>query len=167
MKRDLKMDKIPTLTIMTGLPRSGKSTWIKNNKKDAIVVSPDEIRKEVFGHQFYAPANPFVFALCGAMTSLLIKQGKDVIVDATHITHELRFSWYPVIKQYNCNTRLVHVYINEDMDKNLLKVMERNKASPENEKIPEDVLRRFAMNFEPLDDRDYSLFKEIIRFKNV
>ena len=160
-------DRIPLLTIMVGLPRSGKSTWIKKNKKDDIVVSPDEIRKEIFGHQFHAPANPFIFAISGAMTSLLLKQGKDVIVDATHITHQLRFSWYPVIKQYGCKTRLVFVHIEETMDKNLTKIIERNNLSPENERLPEDVLRKFAISFEPLDERDYSLFDEIISFKNV
>ena len=113
------MTKIPTLTVLCGIPRSGKSTWINNNKEDAIIVSLDEIRKEIFGHQFHAPANPFVFAISGAMASLLLKQGKNVIVDATHITHQLRASWYPIIKTYNCHTRLVWIYIDEDKFKNL------------------------------------------------
>ena len=39
-----------TLILMCGLARSGKSTWIKKNQADAIVVSPDDIRAEIFGH---------------------------------------------------------------------------------------------------------------------
>jgi len=161
------MNKTPTLTVMCAIPRSGKSTWVKKNKKDAIVISPDEIRKEIFGHQFHAPANPFVFSLSGAMASLLLKQGKDVIADATHITHELRKSWYPLIKQYKCKTRLVWIYIDEDNQKNLEKCLERNENSPEGEKLPKEALMRMSFAFEPPDDEDSYLFDEIIKHKNV
>lgn len=160
-------NNIPTLTLMCGLPRVGKSSWIKKNKKDAVIVSPDEIRKEILGHQFHAPANPFIFAICGAMTSLLLKQGKNVIVDATHITHDLRKSWYPIKKSYNCKTKLVWVYIDKDKDKNLLECKKRNKDSPEGEKLPESALERMTLAFEPPDEEDEYLFNEIIEYKNV
>jgi predicted kinase len=160
-------EKIPTLTILCGIPRAGKSSWIKKNKKDAVVMSPDEIRKEIFGHQFHAPANPFVFAINGAMASLLLKQGKNVIIDATHITHDLRKSWYPIKKTYKCKTRLVWIYIDEDKFKNLEECKRRNKNSPEGEKLPESALERMALAFEPPDEEDEYLFDEIIEYKNV
>ena len=157
----------PTLTVLCGLPRAGKSSWIKKNKGEAIVISPDEIRKEIFGHQFHAPANPFIFAFNGAMASLLLKQGKDVIADATHITHQLRESWYPLIKTYNCQTRLIWIYIDEDMATNLAKCKERNALSIDSEKLPDSALERMAMAFEPPDEEDNYLFNEIIKFKNI
>jgi predicted kinase len=41
--------KQPLFTVMYGLPRSGKTTWVaRNKKKDDIVISSDEIRKEIF-----------------------------------------------------------------------------------------------------------------------
>ena len=162
------MNRIPRLTLMCAIPRSGKSTWIKNNKKEnEVIVSLDEIRKEIFGHQFHAPANPFILAMSSAMVSMLLKQGKDVIVDATHLTHQIRASWYPIIKTYKCRTRLVWVYIDEDNFINVEKCIERNKNSPDNEKVPDLVITRMALSFEPPDEEDNYLFNEIIRHKNV
>jgi predicted kinase len=162
------MNRIPRLTLMCAIPRSGKSTWIKNNKNEnEIIVSLDEIRKEIFGHQFHAPANPFILAMSSAMASMLLKQGKDVIVDATHLTHQIRASWYPIIKTYKCRTRLVWVYIDEDAFKNIEKCKERNNNSPIEEQVPVNVIDRMAMSFEPPDIEDEYLFNEIIKYKNV
>ena len=55
------MDNAPMLTMMCGLPRSGKSTWIKKNKEDDVIVSPDQIRLKVFGVQFYSEVEQFVW----------------------------------------------------------------------------------------------------------
>ena len=161
------MKKQPTLTVIMGIPRSGKSSWIDKNKKNAIIVSPDEIRSEIFGHQFHAPANPFIFALSGSMISLLLKQGKDVIVDATHISHQLRNSYYSVKKAYNCKTRLIWVYIDEDYIINIEKCKERNELSLEGKKLPNSAIERMGLAFEPPDEEDTNIFDEIIHYKNV
>lgn len=156
-----------TLTLMCGLPRAGKSTWIKKNKKDAIIVSPDDIRREIFGHQFYQPANKFVFALSEAMVSLLLKQGKNVIVDATHITKGLRSSWYPVVKDIDVKTNIVWVYIDESPTRNLSFCIERSLKSVENERVPESALQRMASAFEPPDLINDGWVNKIITWKNV
>ena len=40
---------IPIFLMPIGIPGSGKSTWIRNNKEleDYIIISPDLIRKEI------------------------------------------------------------------------------------------------------------------------
>jgi len=155
-----------TLTLMCGIPRSGKSSWIKKNKKDAIVVSPDTIRKEIFGHQFYQPANKFVFAVTEAMVSLLLKQDKDVIVDATHMTKQLRSAWYPIVKDLNVKTIMVWVYADKDDLKNLEICQKRSKDSPKDEIVPYDVLKRMALQFEKPDRFIDSWIDKIIEWKN-
>ena len=64
------------LIIMCGLPRSGKSTWIRKNKGDAVIVSPDEIRSDIFGHQFFKNCEPWVWAMAKSMVRLLMGQGR-------------------------------------------------------------------------------------------
>lgn len=151
---------MPTLTLMCGLPRVGKSTWIEKNKGDAVIVSPDDIRSEIFGHQFHSEANKFVFALAEAMVILLLKQGKDVIVDATHITDSLRDAWSIVILKCEANARVIWVYADKDPKKNLDICLERNAKSPNGEKLPEADLRRMARVFqEPTDSSWYKLVK--------
>lgn len=158
--------KKATLTLMCGLPRCGKSTWIKKNKKDAIVVSPDEIRREIFGHQFHQPANKFVFAISEAMATLLLKQGKDVIIDATHMTRKLRSSWYPVVKEAGVSTNIVWVYANKNPFVNLKIAKVRSRKGSIDEAVPDEVLERMSSQFEEPNMTDDGWVSKIIEWKN-
>lgn len=40
----------PKFIIMSGLPGSGKSSWIFKNAKNYAVIELDWIRKNIFGH---------------------------------------------------------------------------------------------------------------------
>ena len=139
------------LTIMCGLPRVGKSTWIKENKGNAIIVSPDDIRKECFGHQFHAPANKFVFGIAENMTTLILQQGHDVIVDATHITLESRRAWKGIANSCVAKVKVVWVYASKNQEKNFRACLERNELSSYGEKLPMDALLRMANFFEEPD----------------
>lgn len=153
----------PTLTIMSGIPRCGKSTWIRNNKKDAIVVSPDDIRKEMFGHQFYAPANKFVFGVAEGMASLILKQGRNVIIDATHINPSSRLTWKIIANNCNANVKIVWIYACKDMVRNLGICLERNATSPKGSQLPIDALAIMAMKFEVpsrFDEGEWFEFEE-------
>jgi predicted kinase len=133
---------------MCGLPRAGKSSWIKKRKKNCVVVSADEIRKEIFGHQFHQQANKFVFAIVETMASLLLKQGLNVIVDATHLTEAVRLPWLEIARLYNTKATIIWVYADKDPEKNLEICLERNKLSIEGEQLPEIALKRMHTMFE-------------------
>ena len=62
--------------LMVGLPRSGKSTWVKKKSKNYVVVCPDRIRKLVFGHQFNRDSEDFVWAYAKSMAKLILEQNK-------------------------------------------------------------------------------------------
>lgn len=145
--------KKPTLTIMCGIPRCGKSSWIRKNKGDACIVSPDEIRKEMFGHQFHGPANRFVFGIAEGMTTLLLKQGKDVIIDATNITVASRSAWRGIANVENAEVRVVWVRACKDDMANFRACLERNELSEEGKKLPMDALLRMATFFESPDPK--------------
>jgi predicted kinase len=134
----------PVLTIMCGLSHSGKSTWIEKHKNslEDIVVSPDEIRRVVFGHQFHQSAEPFIWAFAEGMTRMLLEQGKNVILDATNITYSSRVKWMIIARNYDIKLRIIWI------STSLEECLKRNKKGPKNKQIPEDVLRNMSLGFE-------------------
>lgn len=147
---DVFNDEKPLITLMRGLPRSGKSTWIATNKKSSdIIVSPDEIRKEIFGHKFFKPAESFVWGMTRAFLTLLMQQQKDIIVDATHVTSYAITQYDDLIQKYQYRTKLVWVKAN------LKTCLKRNAKTT---KIPAKVLEDMAL-FEDHYDIDYEQCK--------
>lgn len=150
-----------TLTLMCGLPRCGKSTWIRKNKKDEVIVSPDEIRKEIFGHQFHLNAEGFIWSLAESMTILLLKQKKNVIIDATNINFVSRGKWIKLAKLQNSDVKIV--FLRTDLDK----CISRNKKSLKGESVPEDVILNMALFFEdPVYDSSEGVEVVIVGGKN-
>jgi predicted kinase len=151
------------LTLMCGPARSGKSTWIKENAKDDVIVCPDRIRKLIFGHQFHRDAEDFVWAYAKGMAKLILEQGKNVLIDATNLNYSTREQWYRIALDYKANIRVVWVKTS------LKECKERNRKSPEGERLPEDVLERMAIMFEnPTEDIKYDVARiELARIELV
>ena len=152
--------KKPTLTIMSGLPRSGKSTWISKNKTDRdVIVSPDIIRKEIFGHQFHQSAENFIWALTDTFLLLLAQQRKNIILDAVNMTSSIRYKYKRIVEPYDYKIKLV--YLNTKLNE----CLRRNKNSKD-KKVPSDVIINMNTGFSflrpPYDDE----FDEIIEIKN-
>ena len=147
----LSMANKLTLTLMCGLPRSGKSTWIRKNAKDSVVVCPDRIRKLIFGHQFHKDAEDFIWAYAKGMAKLILEQGKNVLIDATNLNFPTRDHWYRIADSYNAKIRVVWIKTS------LEECKKRNKKSPIGDKLPEKVLEGMTTIFQnPTEDN--SLF---------
>jgi len=83
-------NKILILTV--GLPRSGKSTW--SREEGHPVVNPDSIRLALYGQAFIKEAEGFVWEIAYLMTKSLFLAGHDtVIIDATNISEIVRNVW--------------------------------------------------------------------------
>ena len=148
-----------TLTLMAGIPRSGKSTWIKNNKTPQdIIISPDIIRKEIFGHQFHKTAEPFIWAITDAFVLLLAQQKKNIILDAVSMSSYIRNKYIELVKPYDYKTKIV--WINTDIKE----CIKRNKISKD-KKVPEDVIQSMSIAFRSVED-ECDNFDEIIEVKN-
>lgn len=81
-----------TLYVTVGLPRSGKSTWARQQL--VPIVNPDSIRLALHGQRFYPPAEQFVWAMTSLMVRALFTAGHDkVILDATNTTKSRRDKW--------------------------------------------------------------------------
>ena len=76
-----------TLIAMYGLPRSGKSTIVKELSRQyaAPIVKKDDIRLALHGQVYEALAEPFVRAISKVMIHSLFLSGHEwVIADETH-----------------------------------------------------------------------------------
>jgi len=76
----------PKLILPVGISGSGKSTWIKSQiDSNTIVVSPDDIRRELTGNISDQTQNAKVWAMAFKRTADALNAGKNVILDATNI----------------------------------------------------------------------------------
>jgi predicted kinase len=80
------------LILTVGLPRSGKSTWAK--EQGHPIVNPDAIRLAMHGTAYNTKVEPLVWATAKYMVEALFLAGHDkVIVDATNSTRKRREFW--------------------------------------------------------------------------
>lgn len=92
-----------TLILLVGLPRSGKSTWAR--QQSFPIVSPDEIRLALHGQVFVAEAEPFVWSIAQVMVKALFGAGHPIVIlDATNISEERQKVWKD--RQWECRFKL-------------------------------------------------------------
>ena len=87
------MDR-PSLIILVGIPGSGKTTYAQNyisqHPKQAVHLSSDGIRKELYGDESIQGSPYEVFALMQKRTVDALNNGDDVLYDATNVTRKDR-----------------------------------------------------------------------------
>jgi len=85
-------DKRPELKVLIGIPGSGKSHWIWKNKLHLshFIVSPDNIRRDMFGDITDQSNNVKVFDIALGMVIAALKLNKNVILDATNCNTQYR-----------------------------------------------------------------------------
>jgi len=84
--------KNKNLICTVGLPRSGKSTWAK--EQDIPIVNPDSIRLAIHGQAFVKSAESYVWAVAHTMVESLFIAGHDyIILDATNVSRRRRSEW--------------------------------------------------------------------------
>lgn len=101
---------MPKLILTVGLPRSGKSTWAR--QQGHPVVNPDSVRLAVTGRRFVKEAEPTVWMIVTYMISSLFLAGHEtVILDATNVTNARRDKflskdWEPYVKIFNTSVHM-------------------------------------------------------------
>ena len=121
--------------MIIGIPGSGKSTFAKN--LSGVYVSPDEIRKELYGDISIQGNASEVFSLVEKRIKDALKNGNDVVYDATNTT-PYRKSTIKEFRSYGAK-KVYGYFINTPFEV----CCERNKNRNDRlEPVPDSVMQK-------------------------
>jgi predicted kinase len=147
-----KFSKTNTLTILIGIPRSGKSTWIKNNVTTEVVISRDDILMQFASKKYGTTTYSDCFKAVSSddqleIDSLLnqkfqgsVRENKDIVVDMTNMSRKSRRRWGASFK----GKRKAIVFATEFSE--IVRRNEQDKIEI-GKYIPEHVLFSMSKNF--------------------
>ena len=135
-----------TLYITVGLPGSGKSTYVKNfiKNKDIEYLSSDSLRAVYGKSEEDQTVTPLVFGHIKRKVDEFLKDGKNVLVDATSVNRKERSDYINTAKKYGAKV----VAIVFKMDRQGL--IDRNKKRGEEggRVVPDWVIDKMLAKFE-------------------
>lgn len=124
--------------MLIGIPCSGKSTYasfLKSNKPGIVVVSSDEIRKELTGtYVFTSKSNEIVFETAKLMINQALAKGLDVVFDATNTLRIYRGDIINIAEKYH--SVIIAVVFKAPVSL----CLKRNSKRSIERKIPENVI---------------------------
>lgn len=128
-----------TVTLLSGLPASGKDTWVKKNVDDEdAVVSLDDLRAE-HGLEHGGPQRAVV-ELAREKMKVRLRAHKDVVWNATSLARDLRGGVIDLADDYKARVRIVAVEAACDV------VAERNRGRAE--PVPASAIDRMLGRWE-------------------
>jgi len=135
-----------TLYIAVGLPGSGKSTYAKNfiKDKDIEYLSSDSLRAVYGKSEEDQTVTPLVFGHIKRKVDEFLKDGKNVLVDATSVNRRERTDYITTAKKYGAKV-VVLVF---KMDRQGL--IDRNKKRGEQggRVVPDFVIDKMLAKYE-------------------
>lgn len=130
-----------TVTVMSGLPASGKDTWIAAHMLDTPVVSLDAVRAELG----IAPDEPqgVVIREARERARQHLRAEEAFVWNATNLSRQIRGSCIDLLADYNARVRIVHL----ETPPQELAVRNRQRTDP----VPDKVIARMLERWEPPD----------------
>lgn len=130
------------LIILSGVAGTGKSTYVKENYPNAVVVSSDEIGKNAG----LKSNENWVFAeMYEKVNEAMSQQKETIIVDATMLTRRKRAT---VLNQTRPDKKGYTVEVIQ-LHKPLEQIIEQNKNRPEDDYVPESKVRQMYAAMQP------------------
>jgi len=88
----INVTNLPDFVMAFGISGSGKSTYIRKNNPNKLVVCPDSIRKEVLGDVSDQSDNKLIWSRAIGRIEGALLTGQGVILDATNVNKEYAIS---------------------------------------------------------------------------
>lgn len=135
-----KSEENPThFVMMSGLPGTGKSTYISKNFPDYTLISLDNIRA-LLSYREDQSRNREVANLAKEKLKESLRNKENIIWDATNIRQEFRESLIQLAKDYGAYTEIVLLL---DKEQNI-----RKKNKQRRHVVPDKVITRMKDNFQ-------------------
>ena len=145
------------IEILISPPAGGKSTYCnfaRESHGEPVVVSSDEARLLISGDENNQECSGRAFDFMRLAVEMLLRQNKNVIVDATNITKKARKDWVRLGRKYGTTIQMTVFKVPVDVCKARNARRER--------KVPDIVIESMAARFEEptLEERDEILIIE-------
>lgn len=133
--------RLPMMTILRGVPGSGKTTFamelLSASPKDVVRVSRDDTRIALFGKKGMLDhwKETAVTNVCEAAARMALSTGKHVVIDNTNLRAKYIKDWYKVAE----SVEVLDVEVVE-FPVSYSEMMDRNAVRPEKDRVPEQVL---------------------------
>lgn len=148
--------KTNTMYILSGVPGSGKSTFLSRNVKEGniaknMIVSSDKLRKKILGKKYSlindelvedlsSHADETVFNIIEKTLNEKCKEHLTCFVDATNTTEIDRARWARIAKKHNMSAEVLI------FDESIETCIERN--AKRDRQVPEETIQRFSEKLE-------------------
>ena len=135
-----------TLYIAVGLPGSGKSTYAKNfiKGKNIEYLSSDSLRAVYGKNEEDQSVTPIVFGHIKKKVDEFLKDGKNVLVDATSVNRRERSDYINTAKKYG--TKVVALVFKMDRDGLIARNLKR--GSEGGRVVPDWVIDKMLAKYE-------------------
>ena len=142
MEQNIEQQK-PKLIILVGIPGCGKTTYANKflRKKNTFVLSSDTIRKQVFGDENAQYNNDLIFSILFKRAKSKLKQGLNVVIDATNISASIRKKTLDYFS--DLDLQRIATVINAPREVCVSRDKNRTRS------VGEDVVLKVARKYEP------------------
>ena len=151
--------------VLSGLPASGKSTWIENNAGALPIICLDAIRADMKVKPWEDQSKVMQVAFDKAREHL--RNHKTFIWDATCLNHDTRKKILGLGKDYSAFTNVVYLEC-DDIERS-----RRNMSREECKRVPDDIMDRMKEHVVPptfdeahdvawIPTSDHGFFEELI-----
>ena len=135
-----------TVVLMSGLPGTGKDTWIRENLPDLPVVSLDDIRRETGISPLEDQGK--VAQIARERARQLLREKRPFVWNATNITPQTRGKLVSLFEDYGAAVRIVYLETTASEQKR------RNAGRPE--AVPEAAVARMLEKLTPPEQYEAS-----------
>lgn len=139
------MENCSAITVMVGIPGSGKTEMAKyllKNAENTVYISSDEIRKEIFGDDRDQSDNARVFNIFYDKLKRALQDGKNALLDATNTSMKARKHVFETAKSLKKPVNVTAFVMNT----NPMVCLERN--AKRERVVPQEAIERMLCNYQ-------------------